>query len=144
MALMVPIMITNNSDPQICRQCKGLCCQGHPGVWVDPRRFLTVFNLPVPRSAEELKNHLPSADLIIREVDGVKIPSPRKSEEGCVFLGPEGCRLPEEVRPCQCLALTPSFDTLMEGEIHCFLPPHGSTATARKRWTAFWQNTACR
>ena len=41
---------SHSSDAQMCRQCKGLCCQGHPGVWVDPERFL-----PSSRSVAFLK-----------------------------------------------------------------------------------------
>ncbi len=137
---MLSTTITNRADPQICKQCKGLCCQGHPGVWIDPLRFLTIFSLPKPRSVQELKANLPSSDLVIRDIDGVAIPAPRKFQHGCVFLGADGCQLAEDVRPCQCLALTPSIDTLVEGEILCSLPPYGSTSTARRCWAEFWQN----
>ena len=26
-------------DTQLCRQCRGRCCQGHSGVWSEPQRF---------------------------------------------------------------------------------------------------------
>jgi Fe-S-cluster containining protein len=130
--------IDNHLDPQICRQCRGLCCQGHPGVWVDPTRFLLAFGLPRPASEEDLRRRLPR-EVVLRNVDGVAIPAPLKLEGGCVFLeSATGCRLPVNKRPGQCLALVPSIDTLIDEEIHCRLLPEGSTLAALKNWQVFW------
>lgn len=125
------------SDSQMCRQCRGLCCQGHPGVWVDPQRFLRAFNLPKPATPESLFRILPR-ELILRRIDGVAIPAPLSQASGCIFLEEDGCQLPENRRPDQCLALIPSIDTLLDGEIRCQLHPEGSTLTALRNWASFW------
>ena len=122
----------------MCRQCRGLCCQGHPGVWVDPLRFLQAFELPHPASVEALRDMLPPG-VVLREIDGIAIPAPLSSPSGCCYLQEDGCRLPETQRPGQCLALVPSLDTLIDGEIHCQLNPHGSTLTALVNWRRFWK-----
>jgi len=128
----------NRFDPQICSQCRGLCCQGHPGVWVDPTRFLFAFDLPRPVSVKDLQRMLPH-EVILRNIDAVAIPAPRKLEDGCVFLeSAAGCRLPINKRPGQCIALVPSIDTLIDEEIHCHLQPEGSTLTAIRNWQRFW------
>lgn len=131
----------NHADPQICTQCKGLCCQGHPGVWIDPERFLHSFGLPRPADPADWLPTLSGLGLVLRNIDGVAIPAPAGSEDGCTFLKARGCSLPDSRRPCQCLLLTPALETLIEGEIHCHLPPEGSTLSAIRRWSAFWQNT---
>lgn len=128
---------TDHADAQMCRQCRGLCCQGHPGVWTDPEHFLKSFDLPRPSRPEILRNMLPR-ELVLREIDGIAIPAPQKLEQGCVFLDDDGCQLPENRRPTQCLALIPVIETLIEGEIHCELRPEGSTLTAIKNWQSFW------
>jgi hypothetical protein len=137
---MTEAMPPNHSDPLICRQCRGLCCQGHPGVWVEPRRFLDIFQLAQPASPQALARHI-SDDLVVREIDGVAIPAPRTGPGGCVFLDDSGCRLPEQARPDQCLALVPSLDTLIHGEIHCRLLPTGSTLQAIRHWRQFWAHS---
>lgn len=131
---------SNHADPQMCRQCRGLCCQGHPGVWIEPWRFLQAFNLPQPSSPDALRAMLP-AEVILRDIDGVAIPAPQQLSTGCIFLQHDGCRLPESRRPGQCLALVPSLDTLMDGEIRCQLQPQGSTLTALVKWRRFWHQS---
>jgi hypothetical protein len=131
--------IEHHFDAQMCRQCKGLCCQGHPGVWVDPERFLKSFDLPVPATPASLHNMLPR-ELVLRNIDDVAIPAPRKLETGCIFLQSDGCQLPENRRPGQCLALVPAFETLIDGEIRCGLKPEASTLTAIKAWRNFWSH----
>jgi hypothetical protein len=128
----------HNSDEQICRQCRGLCCQGHPGVWVDPERFLKVFDLPSPATPMALHQMLPR-ELVLRDIEEVAIPAPRKLESGCIFLQDDGCALPANRRPDQCLALVPALETLIEGEIQCQLQPEGSTLTAIRAWRNFWR-----
>jgi hypothetical protein len=129
---------SHHSDAQMCRQCKGLCCQGHPGVWVDPERFLKSFDLPAPATPEALNNMLPR-ELVLRKIDEVAIPAPRRLETGCIFLQADGCQLPENRRPGQCLALVPALETLIDGEIRCGLRPQGSTLTAIRAWRQFWE-----
>ena len=131
----------HHCDEQICQQCKGLCCQGHPGVWVDPQRFLKSFDLPTPTNAEALHQMLPS-ELVLRNIEEVAIPAPRKLKSGCIFLQDDGCQLPANRRPGQCLALIPDLETLIEGEIRCSLPPEGSTLTAIRAWRDFWRQGA--
>jgi len=70
----------------------------------------------------------------------VRIPAPQTLGSGCVFLGESGCRLAAAARPCQCLALQPMLDTLIDGEIRCQLPPEGGSQTARQNWRRFWKN----
>ena len=127
----------NYADPQMCRQCRGLCCQGHPGVWVDPERFFKAFDLPKTSSPETLHGLLPR-ELLLRDIDGVAIPAPQTRENGCVFLEREGCRLPENRRADQCLALVPTLDTLIDGEIRCVLKAEGSTLAAIGAWRRYW------
>lgn len=127
----------NHADPQMCRQCHGLCCQGHPGVWIDPQRFLKTFDLPRPATPQRLLSLLPR-EVVLREIDGVAIPAPRRDEHGCVFLESDGCQLPENRRPDQCLALVPVIETLLDGDIRCEMPSEGSTLTAIRSWRAFW------
>jgi len=127
----------NHADPQMCRQCKGLCCQSHPGVWIDPVRFLKNFDLPAPATPVALNNILPR-ELVLRDIDGVAIPAPRKQENGCIFWAADGCQLPENRRPDQCLALVPALETLIEGEIRCKLKAEGSTLAAIRAWRNYW------
>lgn len=125
------------SDPQLCRQCGGLCCQGHPGLWTDPERFQKLFPL-LPATAAELAPLLAPKQLTLRDVGDVLIPAPQKTSAGCIFLASDGCRLPFDRRPDQCLALTPQLDTLLEGEMRCTMPPEHGSNSARGRWRAFW------
>lgn len=127
----------NYADELICRQCKGLCCKGHPGLWVDPMRFLRVFALTAPPKPEALRGQLPKGT-VLREVEGVFIAAPQLTPDGCAFLDEGGCVLQEAFRPGQCLALKPAIETLIDGEIHCMLQPEGSTQAAMMNWQKFW------
>ena len=129
----------NYADPQMCRQCRGLCCKGHPGVWVDPERFFKAFDLPKTSSPETLRSLLPR-ELLLRDIDGVAIPAPQKGQSGCIFLESEGCLLPENRRPDQCLALVPALETLVDGEIRCELKAEGSTLAAIRSWRNYWSH----
>jgi hypothetical protein len=128
----------SDSDPQICRQCGGLCCQGHPGVWIEPERFLATFDLPLTRAQDTLSHILPR-EIELREIDGVAIAAPRRSSSGCIFLADDGCSLPVNKRPGQCLALVPALETLIDGEIRCQLRPEGSTRAAIRAWQDYWE-----
>jgi len=129
-------------DPQMCRQCKGLCCLGHPGAWVDPKRFMSSFFPQRQIEPEQFQQRLNDFSLTVRDYDGVPVPVPVGSDSGCSLLGSSGCRLTPEQRPCQCLALIPSIDTLLAGEIHCRLPAGFSYAEVRSQWQAFWKTSA--
>lgn len=126
-------------DPQMCRRCAGLCCQAHPGMWVDPQRFFDAFPLQVPSSPEVLDAALEALGLRFRKLLEVPVPVPVSTEAGCFFLGVKGCRLSPLERPCQCLALVPEIDTLFEGEIRCRLPPGFGSGEVHRRWEQFWQ-----
>jgi len=121
-------------DTQLCRQCGGLCCQGHAGVWVHPERFEELFC-----NGERLDPKALPEGIILRDLGGIEIPAPLSLERGCVFLSRDGCLLEEHMRPCQCLALAPSIDTLLEGEIHCSMPPACGSQTARQNWRRYWE-----
>lgn len=126
-------------DDQMCRTCGGLCCQGHPGVWADPVRFEGLFHPGRHLSPDQLAEKLPDWGLELRDFSGVPVPGPRSGEDGCFFLGPDGCRLPPEQRPGQCLALIPDLETLITGEIHCRLPGPFTFGEIRRRWQEYWQ-----
>lgn len=132
---------TIHSDPQICRQCRGLCCQSHPGVWTDPQRFYSIFNLTRPKTPEDWLTDLYMLRIEFRDLDGVFIPTPKQTESGCIFLKSQGCSLQLAQRPCQCLALEPNLQTIIDGEIHCHLPQGSSTLTAIQQWRSFWETT---
>ncbi|TYO99890.1 hypothetical protein EDC39_10150 [Geothermobacter ehrlichii] len=126
-------------DPTLCRQCGGLCCQGHPGVWSDPERFATLFFAGRAFRREELEARLEGLQLELRDYSGVAVPAPKSTDSGCIFLQPGGCRLDPAVRPCQCLGLEPDLDTLMTGELHCRMPSHLGYDRVRSNWQNYWQ-----
>jgi len=127
-------------DPQICRQCRGLCCQGHPGLWTQPQAFFAIWFPRGQPDLSQLNKQLGHKQLTLRDVGDVRIPAPQKTEAGCTFLAADGCQLPDEKRPDQCRALIPDLDTLLDGEIRCSLPPKYGSGTARERWQRFWSD----
>jgi len=136
--MSMPSLENFSSDPQLCHQCRGLCCQGHPGVWVNPERFFALFFPEERPGIKKLRDTLPNLGFELRDLGGVLVPAPSGSENGCSFLGPAGCLLKSSNRPCQCLALQPSVETLMTGENHCFLPAETGSGTAREKWRRYW------
>ncbi|NIQ95295.1 MAG: hypothetical protein GWO11_07135 [Desulfuromonadales bacterium] len=126
-------------DAQICRQCAGLCCQGHPGLWIAPQRFADIFFPDAELTMSLLLEKMPALGLELRRIGGIPVPAPRRSPEGCHFLGETGCLLDADRRPCQCLALTPAIDTLIDGEIRCRMPQGFGGGEGRKRWERFWR-----
>jgi len=126
-------------DLQICRQCGGLCCQGHPGAYADPHRFFNLFFKGQEVNQEFLRRVLPSLGMELTDMDGVAVPTPRTAPWGCVYLGRTGCTLDLDKRPEQCLALIPSVETLLEGEIRCEMPPAFGSSAVRERWRKFWE-----
>jgi len=126
------------SDPLICRQCRGLCCQGHPGAWAEPARFLARHFEREHIDIAYLRSALPFRGMELRDLAGVPVPTPRTAPWGCIYLGPEGCRLEPAERPDQCRALIPEIETLMEGEIRCRMPEDYGSGTIRETWREFW------
>lgn len=133
-----PPLLKRFKDAQICRQCKGMCCQAHPGLWVRPMSFFSSFGLETASSPEALKEMLPDG-ITLRQIDGVSIPAPLRTQSGCYFLGHKGCMLPESQRPEQCLALKPKIETLIEGAVQCELHPLASSINAIMNWQSFWR-----
>jgi len=125
---------------RICEQCQGRCCQGHPGVYTQPERFWRLFAEQEQPSLKLLELHAPRWHLQVRYVRNVPVPSPQRQHNGsCVFLSVVGCQLPRRLRPDQCLALQPHYETLLHDEILCGLPPEHRLAEAVQRWRRFWQ-----
>lgn len=127
-----------NIDDTLCRQCQGRCCQGHPGVWSNPQRFFAIFADGQEPTILKMSNLLGENNLALRDVGGILIPAPRQTGNGCAELGPTGCSYPPEKRPCQCLALIPELETLLDDMIHCRLPPEYGSGSARENWDP-WQ-----
>ena len=127
-------------DLLLCQQCGGRCCQGSPGVWADPERFFTLFFVGQGLRLEELRARLPELGMVFWEKSGVAIPAPLSLESGCSFLAADGCRLTVAERPCQCLALVPSIETLESpAGCLCRLPENFNRETVRQRWQEYWQ-----
>lgn len=124
-------------DSQLCKQCRGRCCQGHPGVWSDPQRFFAIFSGGRVPTTAEFVHLLDHHQLTLRDLGGVLIPSPRFSDDGCAAQGPQGCAYAIDQRPGQCLALTPQLETLLDDHIHCTMPPQHASGTARNNWRRF-------
>jgi hypothetical protein len=131
------LMENSHLDAQLCRQCRGRCCQGHPGVWSDPERFFALFCAAAIPSAVQLTQLLTERQLTLRDLGGVLIPAPVNSDAGCIALKAEGCSYNAETRPCQCLALIPSLETLLDDQIHCSLPPEFGSGSARDNWRPY-------
>lgn len=126
------------NDPQTCSQCRGMCCQAHPGAWSDPPRFLTRYFEREQIDIPFLRVTLPFLGMELRDLAGVPVPTPRTAPWGCIYLSRDGCKLLPIDRPEQCQALIPEFDTLMEGEIRCRLPQEYGTGSIRENWRRFW------
>jgi len=124
----------------LCRECGGRCCQGSPGIWVDPERFFALFFPGERLTLEQLRGRLPEMGLVLWEKSGVPIPAPRSLVTGCAFLADDGCRFPVAERPCQCLALVPLRATLDQPEgCLCREPEAFSMSVARRSWQAYWR-----
>jgi hypothetical protein len=121
-------------DAQLCRQCGGRCCQGHPGVWSDPQRFFALYAGAAVPSVTQFSDLLQTHQLTLRNLGGILIPAPRTTEQGCAAQTVNGCAFSIDRRPCQCLALTPDLETLIDDQIHCTLPPQYGSGTARESW----------
>ncbi len=129
----------------LCQECGGRCCQGSPGIWIDPERFFALFFSGQRVSLEQLRERLTGLGLVLWENSGVAIPAPRSISSGCTFLGANGCRLPVTARPCQCLALIPERKTLeLQAGCLCRLPETFSRETGEKHWQDYWQESSSR
>lgn len=126
-------------NPKLCRECGGRCCNGSPGLWVDPRRFFNIFFAGRALSLDELRERLPHLGLVLWEKRGVPIPAPASVFDGCSFRLRDGCRLSVQERPCQCLTLIPNEETLAHEGCVCRLPEDFSFARAKLAWAAYWQ-----
>lgn len=124
-------------DTQLCRQCGGRCCQGHPGLWSDPQRFFTIFAASAMPSPTDLLQLLKKHRLALRDLGGVLVPAPLSTETACIAQQEDGCSYPTAERPCQCLALTPNLETLLDDQIHCSLPPEFGSGSTRQNWRPF-------
>lgn len=124
-------------DSQLCKQCRGRCCQGHPGVWCDPQRFFDIFCTGHIPTAAQFSEILQQQRLTLRNLDGVLIPAPRATDQGCAAHHINGCRFATSERPGQCLALTPNVETLLDDQIHCTMPPESGSQAARNNWRPF-------
>jgi hypothetical protein len=126
-------------DLPLCCECGGRCCKGSPGVWVDPERFFAIFFSGQHLSLEQLRECLPGLGLVLWEKSGVPIPAPRSLASGCSFLEVDGCRFPVAERPCQCLALIPNKETLVQEQgCLCQEPEAFSRFAARQLWQDYW------
>ena len=126
--------VVENKD--LCARCGGLCCKSYPGMYLDPGQFMEAWDLePTRGSLRELFSRYP---LEMRVCMGVPIPRPRVTEGGCVFLGIQGCLLPREKRPLECLALVPREETLVEGEILCQRPRDLRYVRCFQEWKGFY------
>jgi len=126
---------------QLCHACGGRCCQGSPGIWIDPERFLALFSAGQRLTVAELRRRLPALGLVFWEKQGVPIPAPRSLASGCAFLGDAGCRLSPDQRPCQCLAMIPVKETIAQAQgCVCLMPEEFSGEVGRQRWQHYWQS----
>lgn len=124
----------------LCRECGGRCCQGSPGLWVDPLRFFGLFFSGQRLRLEPLRQALPELGLVLWQNAGVPMPAPRSLATGCGFHGSQGCTLLLAERPCQCLALVPRPQTLeQEQGCLCHLPAAFSREVAMGRWREYWR-----
>lgn len=130
-------MSNSHFDEKLCAQCRGRCCQGHPGVWSEPSRFFSLFFPAGLPPAADLQTFLGQKRLILRNVGGVLIPAPQEHDQGCGFLQITGCSLATAERPCQCLALIPELETLLDDVIHCRLPAACGSGAARENWRPY-------
>jgi hypothetical protein len=139
----VPPMLSEENqafNSALCRACGGRCCQGSPGIWIDPQRFFAVFFAGEHLTLEQLRERLPALGLVLYEKSGVPVPAPASELNGCAFLATDGCRFSPAERPCQCLALIPVAETLEQAYgCLCREPREFSREEGRRRWRKYWR-----
>ena len=101
-------------------------------MYLFPDRFIKIFGSFA--SFREFREILERNSLTFKICMGVPIPMPRFGATGCVLLGEDGCTLPLYKRPCECLALVPNEETIIEGEIRCNIHPSINYVSCFKRW----------
>ncbi len=122
-------------DARLCSLCGGLCCQAHPGLYLDPLQFAQAWNL---EGEWEMREVLYAHSLTLRLCMGIPLPLPLSAERGCVFWGEKGCLLPRWQRPLECLVLVPSEESLFNGEPSCSIPPQVSYVECFYRWGQYY------
>ncbi|WP_020675387.1 hypothetical protein [Geopsychrobacter electrodiphilus] len=138
---MMRFEISSSLNLPLCLECGGRCCQGSPGIWVDPERFFALFFHGQHLSLEQLRGRLSALNMVLWEKTGVPVPAPRSLQTGCSFLGVEGCRFPVTARPCQCLAMTPNRETLIQAQgCLCLVPAAFNRRAAQLHWQEYWQS----
>jgi len=126
-------------DLLLCKECGGRCCQGSPGVWIDPQRFFDLFFCGDHLTVKQLNQRLPELGLVMWGMSGIPIPAPLSLLSGCAFLTTDGCRLTIAKRPCQCLALIPNQTTLdQQYGCCCHTPAESSREVANQQWQSYW------
>ena len=136
----MPLDICDAVDLPLCQECGGRCCQGSPGIWVDPERFFAIFSHGQRLTLEQLRGRLSELGLVLWGKSGVQIPAPLSLVSGCAFLGPDGCRFSAAQRPCQCLAMVPVKETLDQQQgCLCRVPEEFCWEVGRQRWQDYWQ-----
>ncbi len=118
---------------ELCSLCGGMCCRGYPGMYLCPERFFSIY----PEARRDFWGTLKANRLTVKVCMGVPIPLPESTEGGCVFLGSGGCVLDEKRRPCECLLLVPSEETLLDGSILCKPAPGFSYVECFKAWKRY-------
>jgi hypothetical protein len=126
-------------DSHLCSLCRGLCCQNHPGLYLDPLQFMDAWHLSSAWSLRDVLNS--HSSLSLKLCMGVPIPQPQKCENGCVFWSPKGCVLPRYQRPLECLVLVPSEESIFEGEPRCSISPKVSYLRCFERWRSYYRET---
>lgn len=123
----------------LCKTCGGRCCQGSPGVWIDPQRFFDLFFAGQHLSIEQLTKRLPELGMVMWGMAGIPIPAPLSLNSGCGFLTDDGCSLTVTKRPCQCLALIPNKSTLEhKNGCQCQTPAESSREMGNHLWQQYW------
>ncbi len=123
----------------LCKSCGGRCCQGSPGIWIDPQRFFDLFFAGKHLTVEQLAERLPELGLVMWGMSGIPIPAPLSLNSGCAFLTVDGCSLTVAERPCQCLALIPNQKTLDQPQgCQCQAPAESSREVGNQRWQDYW------
>ena len=137
----MPFDKIDSLDLPLCNECGGRCCQGSPGIWVDPERFFALFFAGQRLTVDQLRERLPDLGLVLWEMGGVAIPAPESLSTGCAFSKADGCGFSVAERPCQCLALVPNKETLkQEKGCFCLMPEGFSREEAKLRWKEYWQS----
>lgn len=123
----------------LCKSCGGRCCQGSPGIWINPHRFFDLFCSGDHLTVAQLSERLPQLGMVMWGISGVPMPAPLSLLSGCGFHTVDGCRLTVSERPCQCLALIPNQTTLDQNQgCQCQTPAESSREMGNQQWQNYW------